>query len=97
MLTLPRHLAKGAVLTEVPADDEPTSLKFAGSTVVVIAESKEEIITMMKNDIYGKTGVWDIDNVSSEQRQLGKASTNRSVGLGSDVAVQVCIQESIMG
>ncbi|KAK1770889.1 hypothetical protein QBC33DRAFT_526064 [Phialemonium atrogriseum] len=52
----------GAVLTEVPADDEPTSLKFAGSTVVVIAESKEEIITMMKNDIYGKTGVWDIEN-----------------------------------
>lgn len=54
----------GAVLAEMPPDDEPTSLKFAGSSLVVVAESKEEIVQMLRNDIYGTMGVWDVDNVS---------------------------------
>jgi len=48
----------------VPPDDKPTSLDFAGSMLVMVAETKEEIVTTLKNDIYGTSGVWDVDNVS---------------------------------
>lgn len=54
----------GAILNEVPPDDKPTSLNFAGSMLVMVAETKEEIVTSLKNDIYGTSGVWDVDNVS---------------------------------
>lgn len=39
-------------------------MKFAGSSLVVVAETKEEVIAALKNDIYSKEGVWDVDNVS---------------------------------
>lgn len=54
----------GALLSEVPQDDEPSSLKFVGSTLIAVATSKEEVIETLKNDIYAKSGVWDVDNVS---------------------------------
>jgi uncharacterized protein len=54
----------GALLTEVPKDDQPESLKFCGSTLVVLAESKEEVISMLSKDVYAESGVWDLDNVS---------------------------------
>lgn len=54
----------GAVLTEVPADDEPSSLQFAGSTIIAVAESKEEVLEILKKDVYAQTGVWDVENVS---------------------------------
>ncbi|KAL1864172.1 hypothetical protein VTK73DRAFT_6107 [Phialemonium thermophilum] len=53
----------GAILTEVPPDDEPSSLKFAGSTLITIAENKEEILDVLRNDVYAKHGVWDLDKV----------------------------------
>ncbi|KAH8911681.1 hypothetical protein BR93DRAFT_921654 [Coniochaeta sp. PMI_546] len=52
----------GAVLTEVPADDEPSSLQFAGSTIIAVAESKEEVLEILKKDVYAQTGVWDVEN-----------------------------------
>ncbi|KAK3680620.1 hypothetical protein B0T22DRAFT_445638 [Podospora appendiculata] len=52
----------GAVLDEVPADDEPTSLKMSGSTIIIVAESKEEILKVLRDDVYAKSGVWDVDN-----------------------------------
>ncbi|OIW23467.1 hypothetical protein CONLIGDRAFT_128485 [Coniochaeta ligniaria NRRL 30616] len=52
----------GAVLSEVPADDEPSSLQFAGSTIIAVAESKEEVLAILKNDIYAQSGVWDVEN-----------------------------------
>lgn len=52
----------GAILNEVPPDDKPTSLNFAGSMLIMVAETKEEIVTTLKNDIYGTSGVWDVDN-----------------------------------
>jgi uncharacterized protein len=53
----------GAVLEEVPKDDEASSLKFAGSTLVCVGETKQEIIDILKKDIYAESGVWDIENV----------------------------------
>lgn len=55
----------GAILEEMPADDEVSSMKFAGSTVMVIAESRQAVIDMLKDDVYVKSGVWDIEKVSS--------------------------------
>lgn len=54
----------GAVLTDVPADDEPSSLQFAGSTIIAVASSKEEVLDLLRGDVYAKEGVWDVDNVS---------------------------------
>ncbi|KAL2757970.1 hypothetical protein ACRALDRAFT_2025655 [Sodiomyces alcalophilus JCM 7366] len=54
----------GALLDEVPADEsDPTSFKFSGSTLVCLAETREEVIEHLKNDIYTKTGVWDLEKV----------------------------------
>jgi uncharacterized protein YciI len=53
----------GAILSEVPPDDEPTSLKFAGSMLVAEATSKEEVLDILKKDIYTESGVWDVENV----------------------------------
>lgn len=53
----------GALLDEVPEDDDASKFKFNGSTLVCIAETKEEIVTMLKNDVYAESGVWDVENV----------------------------------
>ncbi|KAK3327118.1 hypothetical protein B0T19DRAFT_420827 [Cercophora scortea] len=96
----------GAVLDEVPADDEPTSLKMSGSTVIIVAESKEEILKVLRDDIYAKSGVWDVDNVSficaplpSQVTPIRKKQTNLTLGTsnkktGADVAPEVRLQDS---
>jgi uncharacterized protein len=53
----------GAILEEVPVDDEPTSLKFCGSTLVLEAASREEIMATLSKDVYTKSGVWDLEKV----------------------------------
>ena len=47
----------------MPPDDQDSSLKFAGSALVAVAESKEEILNDLKNDIYAREGVWDVEKV----------------------------------
>lgn len=54
----------GALLDEVPKDDDPASLKMSGSTLVAVASSREEIMEVLKADPYAKEGVWDLDKVS---------------------------------
>lgn len=56
-----RH--QGAVLEDMPADDEVSSMKFAGSTIIVVAESREAVVNVLKDDIYVKSGVWDLEKV----------------------------------
>ncbi|CAG7555968.1 unnamed protein product [Fusarium equiseti] len=53
----------GAILNSVPKDDSPSSLDFAGSTLVCIAESAEEVREQLSKDIYATSGVWDMDKV----------------------------------
>lgn len=53
----------GAYLEDVPKEGEP--MKIQGSAMVCVATSKEEVIEKLKNDIYGKSGVWDFSKVSS--------------------------------
>ncbi|KLU89976.1 hypothetical protein MAPG_08943 [Magnaporthiopsis poae ATCC 64411] len=53
----------GALLDEIPVNDEPSNFKINGSTLVLDATSKEEIMEMLKADIYTKEGVWDLEKV----------------------------------
>ena len=39
-------------------------MKFAGSAMVALASSKEEVLEFLKNDIYAKNEVWDFSKVS---------------------------------
>ncbi|KAK5992205.1 hypothetical protein PT974_05606 [Cladobotryum mycophilum] len=51
----------GGLLKDLPSGDDPSGWDFYGSTFVVLAESKEEIIEIMKKDIYSTSGVWDVE------------------------------------
>jgi uncharacterized protein YciI len=51
----------GAILNSVPTNDDATSWSFAGSTIVCVANSKEEVVDKLNQDIYAKTGVWDVE------------------------------------
>jgi uncharacterized protein YciI len=53
----------GAILDEVPVDDEPSSMKMSGSTIVMVASSRDEVVNLLREDVYAKNGVWDVDNV----------------------------------
>jgi uncharacterized protein YciI len=56
-------LLTGAILDEVPVDDEPSSMKMSGSTIVMVASSRDEVVNLLREDVYAKNGVWDVDNV----------------------------------
>lgn len=47
------------MLDKHPAEGE--SMSFQGSMMMVLAETKEEAEALIKNDIYTKSGVWDLD------------------------------------
>ncbi|KAI1402035.1 hypothetical protein F4819DRAFT_299624 [Hypoxylon fuscum] len=51
----------GAVLKDKPESDNPADWDWYGSTVVVVAESKDEVKKILENDIYTKSGVWDTE------------------------------------
>lgn len=53
----------GAILQQVPQDDEPANFDFAGSSLVVEATSREEIVELLRRDVYAEK-VWDLDKVS---------------------------------
>lgn len=36
---------------------------MSGSTLVIVASSKEEILQTLREDVYAKSGVWDVDKV----------------------------------
>jgi uncharacterized protein YciI len=52
----------GAVLNEIPPSDDPSTFSFAGSTIVIQASSREEIKEVLRQDVYAKSGVWDVEN-----------------------------------
>ncbi|KAI9855545.1 MAG: hypothetical protein M1824_006047 [Vezdaea acicularis] len=51
----------GTYLDEVPKEGE--ALKFRGSILLALAESKEEVVDALKSDVYFKTNVWDWEKV----------------------------------
>ncbi|EFZ01976.2 Dimeric alpha-beta barrel [Metarhizium robertsii ARSEF 23] len=53
----------GALLNEVPADDNAANFDFFGSTVVCKGESKEAVLEQLKKDVYATSGVWDVEKI----------------------------------
>ena len=51
----------GAILSEPISD--PQNPQITGSVMLAVAESKEEVVRQLKEDIYFKSGVWDWDRV----------------------------------
>lgn len=55
---------KGALLNSKPEDEnDPTKFDFYGSTITIVAASREEVISILSNDIYTTSGVWDVEKV----------------------------------
>ncbi|EEU38319.1 uncharacterized protein NECHADRAFT_76950 [Fusarium vanettenii 77-13-4] len=54
--TLP---AGGAIFEKHPVDGEPAL--FKGSVVVYSAKSIDEVRTIIENDVYATSGVWDLE------------------------------------
>ncbi|KAI0171018.1 hypothetical protein BJ166DRAFT_517532 [Pestalotiopsis sp. NC0098] len=52
----------GATLHDVPEGTDASKWAFHGSTIVMVAESREECKEILSKDIYATSGVWDIDN-----------------------------------
>jgi uncharacterized protein len=55
-------LMGGATLDEPIKEGEGP--KINGSALIALAESKEEVLEKLKEDVYYKTNVWDADKVS---------------------------------
>ncbi|OMJ23631.1 hypothetical protein AYI69_g4898 [Smittium culicis] len=52
---------EGKLLTGGALLDEKTG-KFIGSFLTVALDSKDQVIEYLRKDIYGSSGVWDVDN-----------------------------------
>ncbi|KAJ6007622.1 hypothetical protein N7540_011598 [Penicillium herquei] len=53
-------VAGGAMLNSHPAEGE--SLSFKGSMMLAVAENEAEVRALLENDIYARSGVWDLEN-----------------------------------
>ena len=54
-------ITTGAMLDEQPREGETP--KMNGSVLVAVAESREEALKFVKEDVYTTQGVWDADKV----------------------------------
>ncbi|CAL5873893.1 uncharacterized protein PFLUO_LOCUS8176 [Penicillium psychrofluorescens] len=52
-------VAGGAMLNSHPAEGESPS--FKGSMMLAVAETEAELHELFANDIYGTSGVWDLE------------------------------------
>ncbi|KAI1925092.1 hypothetical protein LOZ58_005057 [Ophidiomyces ophidiicola] len=51
----------GAILKNHPKEGEAPPMN--GSALIVSADTEEEIREALSNDVYAKTGVWDLNNI----------------------------------
>lgn len=51
----------GGVFSEVPQGTDPKNWPFCGSTLNVLADTREEVVELLKNDVYASSGVWDVE------------------------------------
>lgn len=52
----------GATLSR-PPENETEQLEIAGSAIIARASTAEEVINVLKEDVYYVTGVWDWDKL----------------------------------
>jgi hypothetical protein len=51
----------GAYMAEPPV--EGSTPRMLGSAMLAVADSKEEVLEKIRNDVYATSGVWDVDKV----------------------------------
>lgn len=51
----------GAYMAEPPVEGRPPPM--LGSTLIAVAETKEEVLDRIRSDIYSREGVWDLDKL----------------------------------
>jgi hypothetical protein len=51
----------GAYMAAPPVDGETPQM--LGSTMIAVADTKEEVLEKLRNDIYAREGVWDLEKV----------------------------------
>ena len=61
-INTPIH-SPGAFLTPLPSSDTSPPAKPQGSIMMVTAESEEEVMELLKKDIYTTEGIWDMEKV----------------------------------
>ncbi|KAI0405986.1 hypothetical protein F4802DRAFT_127562 [Xylaria palmicola] len=53
----------GAILNEKPEGTDASKFSFYGSTLVCVGSSRDEVLELLKRDIYATSGVWDLEKV----------------------------------
>lgn len=48
------------MLNSHPAEGETPS--FKGSMIMAVAENEQEVLDLLKKDVYSTSGVWDLEN-----------------------------------
>jgi len=85
----------------VPAGDDPSAYKFVGSTLVVLATDKEDVLSQLAGDIYNENGVWDLEKVGAPSVVCHCNITSEADNVfrleGSDVAPEDGLPKSIRG
>lgn len=61
--TLLTQYIKGAMLEEPIKERDTNPPKMAGSACLIGAKTREEVVERLKNDVYVKEGVWNLDEV----------------------------------
>jgi uncharacterized protein YciI len=57
-----RVILGGAMFSHPPQDGESPP-PMVGSALLAYAETKEEVMEIVKNDIYATSGVWDLNKI----------------------------------
>lgn len=74
---IPAAVNDGTVTSVGAIYKDVEKTQFAGSTFHMMAASKDEIIAFLKEDIYAKSGIWDLDSVVAHPvgiaARIGKA------------------------
>lgn len=60
---IPGNVNAGVISSAGALYKDVEKTQFAGSTFHLFAESREEILEILKQDVYYEAGIWDLDSV----------------------------------
>ena len=67
LAAIPAEVAKGNLVCAGAIFNEPTTpggeRTFAGSHLQIVADTKEDALKVIHNDIFAKEGIWDLENI----------------------------------
>ena len=59
---LPAIIEDGTLVAGGQINDNSDPRKPIGSSLMIRADTKEDVVKILKNDTFGKYNIWDIDN-----------------------------------